>query len=404
MVKILSVDGKIISKKKKVKVGNGESKMEYAIVPAGPGFNESYMSKGLQEAYTLPRFVSALRHPFGLDANGLRVPDPYSWPTITAKLQGRMAIGSDTFGRAHRMFLPNPIISSASFLGTTNSSSQVVFSTAQYASKATSGANLATMFSTYRVASWGIKISNLQPMLTATGRVMLAIVPCGSRHLSENVMESGNVTTSEFCQFATGLGDFVFFSGAQLQLPASMELTVNDLLKGSMEIGSPTAHPCFFEFKSCSNVLSVNSGNTYVAGEGGDQFLINTTTFANSHFGSADATRLDGGCAINLYFEGLPTSSPNIFDIEYVYHLEGTPAVVSVNNNSIPVPSGNMAVAPGRVDTVPRAVGEVAGLKSVSWLDKAASFLSAAAPVVGMVSPIAGAFATGLAGVASALR
>lgn len=362
--------------------------------------------RSLSRGSALPKFVSALKHPFGPDANGIRVPDPYSWPTTTAKLQGRMTIGSDSSGRAHRLFLPNPILSSASFLGTYAVNSQTPYFSNGFASKATSGFNLSNMFATYRVASWGVKISNLQPAVTATGRCIMSLIPTSNKHPSENILDTVALGAPDFAYWTVGLPDTALTSGTQLNLPCSMECTVTDLFNGSLEVGCPVVHPKFFEFKSAQLNIGAQSAASLFIGEGASAaaFSASGGAITAGSAGSADQTDMGGGCGVNFYFEGLPASTGNIFDVEYVYHLEGTPAIASQQGPTIPVPSGQRAVQIGSRDIVDKAVAQVAGLRAVTWVDRAADFMSVAAPVAATVNPVAGAAASVIAAALQALR
>jgi len=52
--------------------------------------------------------------------------------------------------------------------------------------------------------------------------------------------------------------------------------------------------------------------------------------------GYKDDTRCFGACGINIYYEGVGGS--NAFQIEVIYHLEGSPQL-STGTNNIPIPS-----------------------------------------------------------------
>lgn len=58
----------------------------------------------------------------------------------------------------------------------------------------------------------------------------------------------------------------------------------------------------------------------------------------------------------------------------------------------------------GSRDIVDKAISQVAGLKAVTWVDRAADFMSVAAPVAATVNPVAGAAASVIAAALQALR
>lgn len=77
------------------------------------------------------------------------------------------------------------------------------------------------------MVSWGIKISNLQPELTATGRIIISHVPIGDTvpaytNLSSTAIAPG----SQILTPITGMSPAVLMSSNTLELPTAIELSV----------------------------------------------------------------------------------------------------------------------------------------------------------------------------------
>jgi hypothetical protein len=54
---------------------------------------------------------------------------------------------------------------------------------------------------------------------------------------------------------------------------------------------------------------------------------------------NSDVIDCSGWSGFIVHFEGLPTAATPVIDIEYIYHLEGTPQINGANTFA-PVPSG----------------------------------------------------------------
>jgi hypothetical protein len=90
---------------------------------------------------------------------------------------------------------------------------------------ATSVTSLSNIFSSYRVVSWGIKISNLQPELSATGRIIISHVPIGDTVPSYNLL-AGNSLSGNALNTIVGMPITVLNSSSTLELPTAIEIAV----------------------------------------------------------------------------------------------------------------------------------------------------------------------------------
>lgn len=207
-------------------------------------------------------FAQALSDPFAPSSLGCKVPDPYPFPTQSYHLHQTTVlgtIGSNVAGGV--MFLPSPTFSLIDTDHCNNVANNSVISTSftrfgsvstnpNYGLYASTGlSTLAGVLETYRVVSWGIKISNLQPELSATGRIIIAMLP-----IADTVPTTVELSNSTF--LTTGLIPVcgvpmgVLDSANLLQLPTSLEFTVGDLLHGDLELSGMYTSGSFWNFKT----------------------------------------------------------------------------------------------------------------------------------------------------------
>jgi hypothetical protein len=236
--------------------------------------------------------------------------------------------------------------------------------------KSTPISALNAIYGSYRTVSWGIKISNLQPELSATGRIIVAMVPIGDTVPSEPELAStSNANTILTPVFGTPIAQLA--SSGLLQLPSAQLFAVQDLLHGDLEVSGMYTNTSFWQFKT-----TLNQGVPVTGALTGDSSTINTSTGVTTLTGFKDPNRMCGGCAIVVFFEGLPATTPNAFQIETIYHLEGSPQLAS-NANTIPVPSGAERVLVGTTDVVDQAMGIASKLENVfTFISKGADFLN----------------------------
>jgi len=131
-------------------------------------------------------FYKALVDPFAPASLGCQVPDPFPFPTQAFHVHQTTVVGSPTSSSITSgavAFLPNPVLSMIDLqhLSSLSSSNVSIQSTPMtvYGSTGSTSANaifgaitpnsLSSVFADYRVVSWGIKVSNLQPELSLLG-------------------------------------------------------------------------------------------------------------------------------------------------------------------------------------------------------------------------------------------
>lgn len=353
------------------------------------------------------KFSKALLNPFSPEAMGSRVPDLFSFPTATYHCHGTTVLGGVGFavGTGSVMFMPNPLASmvdlravqgnayaplsssgstSATTMGSYRSATAVnsaIYGAALTNASGTSTTNvLSTVLADYRVVSWGIKVSSLQAELSAVGRLIVALVPIGDEGPGFNNLLSTQLDSQNGADWWLGAAVSTMSTSAILNLPSGFELAVQDLLHGDLEIAGTYVSPQYFNFRNTAD--SYNWSATRTSGD----FTVQTTSAGTTNStGNKDPLRMSGGCGIVLYWEGCPSAVP-LFQVEYIYHLEGNPNISA--NPTACVPSNGTATLLGSTSALEAGMSAVAGMKSVQWIARGADFLNKAAR-----SPLVGALA-----------
>jgi len=325
-------------------------------------------------------FVQALSDPFAPSSMGCKVPDPFPFPTQSYHLHQTTVLGTaagESTGGV--MYLPNPVFSLLDTNHINDATKNSIITTALVRLNTTStivpygglGAcgitSLAGVLETYRVVSWGIKISNLQPELSATGRLIIAFLPIGDTVPSyAQLINSGMLATGYLP--ITGIPAGVLDSANLLQLPTAMEITVGDLLHGDIELSGMYTNSSFWTFRTPLQTSTPFAGST----EGDD---VTQASGVVNTIGWKDSTRMVGGVGIALYYEGIP-SSTSAFQVESIYHLEGTPAITLTSGIS-PVPSNVCKPYAGSSLEVEKGMNAVNSIeKVVKFVDRGANFLN----------------------------
>jgi len=282
-------------------------------------------------------FATALINPFSPTAVGAKVPDSYSFPTNSYHIKTSQTIGGvttsdSTFGL---VYLANPL---ATVLdvglirnGVTSLNGPGGFSRfAGYTGVlgATTAAQLSAICSGFRVVGGGIRIRNLQPALTGTGRIFVACVP-----VAENGMIDVGTLTSQtpsaggynaiFNNLGLPLPVTCATAGIQA-LPLSDDFVVSSLISGDeIDINFQVFHPTAYSFKPTieSNLVNLTTSTSDSVTWASSGLVIAGST-------SKQNTQSNGTAAIIIWGEGFPTgaSVPPI-EIDYILHLETTPLV-----------------------------------------------------------------------------
>jgi len=329
------------------------------------------------------QFYNALTNPFDPNSMGCQVPDPFPFPTATFHVHQTTVIGNTTGTSGSVAFLPNPVFSMVDLTQINNlvAGSKVVQNTpfnhfgsnTSYAASALYGAvsptALSSVFSDFRVVSWGIKISNLQPQLSATGRMMIAMIPIGDTIPSYPILSNSGIAGVVTPVF--GMDPQYVATSNILELPTGFEITVGDLLHGDLEVSGMYTNSEFWTFKT--SVLDSNPVDNVIEG---DDVALNLGGGTLYSIGYKDMTRSKGGAAIVIYYEGMPSATQNCFQVETIYHLEGTPNFSGNANNAL-ISSTNRKTNIGSTNVVEQVMARASKIENtVSWITKGAQFLN----------------------------
>lgn len=304
-------------------------------------------------------FSHALIDPFSVEARGSRVPDLYAFPTNTFRVQTSILLGSTQteFGAT---FLPNPFVSvidsgaiSVANPSITSPGGMRRFGTNTGFLSMTTPTLFTPLATEYRVVGGGIKIRNLLPELTATGRIYIAVMPLANGGVpSWNVLNGAPLTTEanyNNVMARMGLPTIASQRAASLQLlPLSKDFTVGQIV-GDEEIEVPFTiyHPDFFRFKPTA---ADNRAYDGTIGEADDVTFNIATGVVQGSSGNKEATQCDGGSAIIVWFEGIPATTAAPFEVDFCLHLECVPLVATGTTGS------TTGITP-ESDNPPRSVG-----------------------------------------------
>jgi hypothetical protein len=334
---------------------------------------------------TYNSYQESLSQPFSPDALGSRVPDSFSFPTVTYHSHSTTVLGnaaSSGLSLGAVLVIPNPIITlfdmsvldngaTAANVCVTSTGMNRYDNTVTHplsaAYGATTQADLGLKFAMYRIASWGIKISNLLPELSATGRIIIAPLPIGDT--IPNYIELINGNALSMANSITGLGPATLNSSAMLNWPGAFELSFGDLMRGDVELCGMYTSPAFFEFKSASTFSVVNTSFS-----GGDSQGVNSSNQA-AYEGFKDLTRAKGGVAYLIYFEGVPINTANVLQLEIIQHIEGI-AELSQTSGNILIPSTMQNTCVGSTQMVEKAITTVGTIdRATKFITRGADFL-----------------------------
>lgn len=285
-------------------------------------------------------FAKALTKPFDTSSMGARVPDNYCFPTAAYHLHEEFVIAplSTASGQFCVAAFPNPLVSLVDYRGATQGAPFLSIGTIGYpqvstqetvpASYGMTDLSALTVLSNYRVVSSGLRIRNLQPELSATGRIIVAQIPVSDEMPSLADWARGASGTPAQCQnfyrLLLGISGTDLDSSAILDLPGAKEYGSSDFLHGDLQICHQVVSPAYYNFRGLQN--SVASGA--LAWSLGDSVSISSSgTSGQTSF--KDPSRMVGGCAIVIFGYGFPiaVSGAPLFSVEQIMHMEGTPRV-----------------------------------------------------------------------------
>jgi len=339
------------------------------------------MGKSAGKVRSRSAFQKALLDPFDPSTYGCRVPDPFPFPTVTYTTHSTTVLGSAsglTYGSV--AFLPHPTVSLVDFTGLDNilspginavtttgmirANPSVTTSSGYRIYGSVSNSNMRSIYSAYRGVAWGIKISNLQPQLSATGRLIIAQLPIGDTMPTTAELQNGNSANAIVPIF--GFPSSSLDASTVLNLPTAIEIPVSQLINNTVLVSGMYTSSRYWDFKTLLKDASDTGG--FIDGD------------ANSFLGSVvndigwkDNTRMCGGCGIVVYFEGVPASTANVIQVETIYHVEGQTPATTVAGQLTPNGAAFEVGSTGDLEE---------GMRSVSSMDRVVQFLRTGADFV----------------------
>lgn len=281
------------------------------------------------------RYRLALTNPFSEAALGCRVPDQFYAPTATLTLREVATLANDTSGNADCIFLPsviNPVFSTRNSI--TNGSTMTTPNGVAYTNGciANDPASLYSKVTNHRVVSWGVRIRNTTAVTAAQGALTVALVPIHERMRVPNRGPIGG-------QQASGAGAGSFDIGQWLDAAGVPKVGVASVAK--VDIASLLDFPHHARYQgpqlseetfeihpklvSPSGLFLRNSQDNVW---GSDMQATTSVTYVAP--GDASYLMCDGWTAIAVGFSGgSSTAGSQTFEIEAVYHIEGSPNVTS---------------------------------------------------------------------------
>jgi hypothetical protein len=199
-----------------------------------------------------------------------------------------------------------------------------------------SPSTLGTHLSEYRVVAWGFRMIAKDTAFASKGKVYIAPVPTTNNAPSWNTFATVSGTAAAIGEYTIGIdADYVY--NAIVGMPGTRVFSMQDLLRGEVQASGVPCDATFYTFKGTTDRSQTpwNTGQV-LADEG---VFNNTTGLVNATAGGRkDVASLRGGRAFLLVATGLPTSGQE-FDIEIIYHLEGTPNMTGTVSATALIPS-----------------------------------------------------------------
>jgi hypothetical protein len=280
------------------------------------------------------RYICALTDPFSPDANGAQIPDFYPFPLVPMKCVAIGTANADGGGNISHMITSHPHIVCAASGG-----SAFISSLPSWANNTTTAhldiANLSSKYSSYRVVAFGCRIKLLQQPLNAQGRLLVAAVPCpATRVLNARILENTAIDDSTFNEVVCGIG-LDALSGDTLStilsLPESAEISCAHMINKNVDlVYRPCTHGAMM-FNPTTRV-GLASGTTGLTDAEGWDTATGAITSPAVTVDAMNPTLLDGHVAWIIRGLGFPNNGLTQLEYEFVWHVEGTPAMTTSTN------------------------------------------------------------------------
>lgn len=298
----------------------------------GPGNDRKKAENEYSAAYR-----AALMNPFSSKAQGARVPDMYSAPTVAKHIAKSYTFttGSAAGYSNQLIILPNlymPIVApygviegGVSWLTMDNVAAGTCIVNAT--------STVSTQLTNYRIVGYGVRLYNTGALTSTAGRVLVATNPVsswvnyktatigGQATTSVNAAANGGMTLSAYGLPTASQGGISVVSAANMpSMQNCVEVSLTSLAAKPLVITPKVNSPEAFEFRQ--------SADSAIG------FSINNQTSA-SYVSSGDASylRVAGHELIVISVNGAPVDT-SVLQVEVVYHIEGAPTFASLSGDS----------------------------------------------------------------------
>lgn len=313
-------------------------------------------------------YRAAWSDPFCDQARGCRAPVETGFNTSTYVLKGEIILGNSMSNGGIAIF-SNPLCGMLDINSAYGGSACVVSTgMTQLGSSGlygcTAPSTLAQSLTVYRVVSVGIRIRNPASMTAAQGRIIVAPIICTDDVPNYALMNSTNPpnNSSIYTNFLQ-CGLPVAYSSACLNFPGSQEYSMAELANSDLTLRLRPISYDSYTFKNTAPSVAYN-GTTSL----GEETYVTTSTGllpAPVKTGWSDELSSKGWAGFIINLEGVQTSG-SVLAVEYIYHLEGMPAIGA--SSATPIPSNPDLVDIPPSSTLASVRDWVAKQPAIQWL------------------------------------
>jgi hypothetical protein len=324
------------NKNKKQTGGSGKNtskpKGSSALANIRSAFNRVMLRNFRSIATTVDerRYRMCLKDPFSTEANGAQVPDMFPFPLATFKARCVQTINTGASGTFGVMVTPHPYLASSTFTGS-QSGPLTIYTANNNAAGLVPGA-LSGRLTNFRVVGFGVRIKNLLQPTAVTGKLIMACVPGqGNRCLTTKLYENEAMDLTVQSTNVGGVG-LTSANGSIpssiLELPESCEVSVASMISRNIDLVYRPLTMRAMEFQATTGIGNTTAANA--VGIADAPYWDVATGLVGDTAVTAGAHTLIDLAGFPVWYVsgvGLPVSTSNVIELEFIWHLEGVPAL-----------------------------------------------------------------------------
>jgi hypothetical protein len=260
--------------------------------------------------------------PFDPRCFGARVIDEFNIATTTRVLRGTSTIVADGGGAFNLVLCLHPYLGAIVLLGSFSTYMQ------SYANSSvktnTNTTVLDSVFSSWRYVGGGFRLKNLQPLTSMTGKIIATrVAGVDFSGLAYNILANVSMSLDRYVRAVCGVGLSAQngnTTSTLLELPEAEDLPIDAFINNSLLLnGHPLTKGCFDYKPAFVPEVTVDAGTS----DWDTAVIVNDGTGAVTK-GGVNIINMKGMPVFLLYGTGFPLNA-NIFELETIMHLEGTP-------------------------------------------------------------------------------